>query len=180
MIEVEKLALFDKASSKTLIQKLIDLGAQDLGENHTSSTFYLGNGYQLKVTTQHSKKQAKIALKPREFGADFSHEYELVFSEDQAKTAEKIMDILMGNSPKIPTKQDRHDYLFEEVEIAVKYSDDWGYHAEFEQIVHSNEEVDAALKHIDAIAKKLGATLLTKEEAAEKIKKELKRRGVQT
>lgn len=178
MIEVEKLAIFDEAGYKALTEKLVKLGAQDLGENHTSSIFYLGNGYQLKVTAQHSKKQAKIALKPREFGADFSHEYELTFSEDQVETAEKIMDQIMGRSPKIPTKQDRHDYLFEEVEIAVKYSDDWGYHAEFEQIVESKEEVDAALKHIDTIAKKLGMRLLTKEEAAEKIKKELARRGI--
>lgn len=180
MIEVEKLALFNEASHKALIQKLIALGATDLGENHTSSIFYLGNGYQLKVTAQHSKNKAKIALKPREFGADFSHEYEIVFSEDQIDTAEKMMDILMGRSPKIPTKQDRHDYLLEEVEIAVKYSADWGYHAEFEQIVEEPEEVDAALERIHAIAKKLGVTLLTKEEAAEKIKKELKRRGVKT
>ena len=178
MIEVEKLAIFDETGQKTLVEKLTALGAKDLGENHTSSTFYLGNGYQLKVTAQHSKKQAKIALKPREFGADFSHEYELIFSEDQVDTAEKMMDILMGNSPKIPTKQDRHDYLFEDVEIAVKYSEDWGYHAEFEQIVDSKEEVDAALKHISTVAKKLDITLLTKEEAAEKIKKELKRRGI--
>lgn len=179
MIEVEKMVKFaDGAAYDDFMAKLQQRGAQDLGENDTENTFYLGDGFQLKVAKLLSKNKAKLALKPRELGADFSHEIEVHFNLEEADAAERMMDVLLAGRTKLPTAQKRHDYMLDGVEIAAKYSDDWGYHAELEVMVEGEADVDDALLKIERVATILGVMTMTKEEAAAHIKKELARKGV--
>jgi adenylate cyclase class IV len=74
------------------------------------------------------------------------------------------MNKLIPNAQHFATRQERHDFRIGEFHIALKHSDDWGYHVEFDQLVNSEAEVDAALQDISAIADKLGLALLTPEE----------------
>lgn len=179
MIEVEKMVKFeDTAAYEAFMVKLADQAVEDLGENDTENIFYLGDGFQLKVARLLSKNKAKLALKPRELGADFSHEIEVHFSLEEAADAERMMDVLLAGRTKLPTAQKRHDYLLDGVEIAAKHSDDWGYHAELEVMVEEESKVAAALWRIEEVAKRLGVRTMTKEEAAAHIKAELARKGV--
>jgi adenylate cyclase class IV len=179
MIEVEKLAVLpDEAAYEAFIKSLINCGAKDLGQNDTENIFYLGDGYQLKVAKLLSKNKGKFALKPREFGDISSEEIEVHFSLDDADAAERMMDVLLASKKKLPTAQIRHDYLLDDVEIAAKYSDDWGYHVEFEQMVDTEGEIEMALKAIDNLAVKLGIQTMTKEEAGDHIRRELTRKGI--
>lgn len=179
MIEVEKLALLpDKASHDQLITQLSSLGAKDLGENNTESIFYLGGTFHLKVCKQTSKHTAKLALKQSEYGDEFSQEYELPISFDDAATAEKMMNIVLSKLPKVPTAQTRHDFLLDGVEIAVKHSDDWGYHVELEKLVEKDDQIEAALTEIAKVAKSLQLVTLAKEEAKAHIEARLAEKGI--
>ncbi len=179
MIEVEKIALLENETYHgQLLDRLASLKAKDLGENNTESIFYLGGNYHLKVSKLTSKNKAKIALKQSQYGDEFSHEFEVHFAAEDAASAEKIMDVLLADKPKVPTTQKRHDFLLDTVEIAVKYSDDWGYHVELEKLVESEADIALALNEIKSIAEKLFISVLSKEEAAAHIKRELVKRGI--
>jgi adenylate cyclase class IV len=179
MIEVEKLAMLsDESAYQAFIKNLIDYGAKDLGQNDTENIFYLGEGYQLKVAKLLSKNKGKFALKIRDFGDISSEEIEVHFSFDDANAAERMMDVLLSGRKKLPTAQIRHDYLLDDVEVAVKYSDDWGYHIEFEQMVDTEGEIEMALEAIDKLATRLDIQTMTKEEAGDHIRRELTRKGV--
>lgn len=179
MIEVEKIVTFQtKDEQDQFLKQVIDLGAKDLGENNTENIFYLADTYQLKVSKMLSKNKAKIALKSRELGADSGKEIEIHFPLEDAASAESIIDTLIPDRSKIPTEQSRHDFLLDDIEIAVKYSQDWGYHVELEQMVSEEEDIEGALERIEALAKKLKVSTLTVDEAKARISKELSRRGI--
>lgn len=179
MIEVEKLAILpDEAAFQLFVKNLVHRGAEDIGQNDTGNIFYLGDGYQLKVAKLFSKKKAKFALKLREFGDISSEEVEVHFSLDDAEAAERMMDVLLADKKKVPTEQTRHDYLLDGIEIATKYSDDWGYHIEFEQMVDNESDISRALEAIDRLAASLDIQTMTKEQAGDHIRRELTRKGV--
>lgn len=168
MIEVEKIAVFSETTYKDLRATLQDV-AEDLGQNNTSNIFYIGDTYQVKVATLHDQNRAKIALKSGDLADHSSEEYEVHFTAEEAPHAEKILDTLLKGIQKFPTTQQRHDYRLDGVEIALKFSDDWGYHAELEVMAKDQDAVAAALEKIEAVAKKLGLETLSKEEMKARI-----------
>jgi len=164
-IEVEKRALISKEQYDALPSVLAGLGATDLGENNTSSIFYIIDGQQLKVQVMSSKKTAKIAWKSGGWdGSSSRKEVELPFDYKDADSAEVLVDQLLPNAKKIPTTQLRHDYKLGELSIAVKFSENWQYHVEIDKVVESKEETSLAADEIQALADKLDIKLLTKAE----------------
>lgn len=71
----------------------------------------------------------------------------------------------------IHNSQQRHNFLFKGVEIAMKFSEDWGYHAELEIVVNKLVEKEDAEKRIRAVAKELGLNLMTEVELWEHTQK---------
>lgn len=67
--------------------------------------------------------------------------------------------------------QSRRNFEYNGVEIAVKYSEMWGYHAELEIIIDDEWKKAEADQQIMATAKKLGITLMTEDELKKFIQK---------
>ena len=64
----------------------------------------------------------------------------------------------------IHNDQKRHNFLYKGVEIAVKYSIDWGYHAELEIVINDARDKEIAETQIREVAEELGLRLMTDEE----------------
>lgn len=63
--------------------------------------------------------------------------------------------------------QKRHNYLYKGVELALKWSEIWGYHLELEIVVTDQNQKAAAESKIFAVTKDLGIKIMTDEELKE-------------
>jgi adenylate cyclase class IV len=164
-IEVEKRGILTKKEYEILPKKIMALSAKDLGKNDTKTIFYAGSDAQLKVQVRNSKKQAKIAWKSGGFdGASSRKEIEVGIDFNDIKSAEHLIDVLMPTARKVLTFQKRHDFSVNGLTISVKYSEHWKYHVELDEVVNTEEEVNAALERIQRLASELNIKLLTQEE----------------
>lgn len=164
-IEVEKRGLLSKKQFEQLPTIILSLGGIDLGKNDTESIFYLLVNMQVKIQHSTSRNTAKIAWKSG--GVDGSpkrEEIEVNISVQDYANAEQLMQKLLPDTQRFLTAQKRHDFILHDVQIAVKHSNDWGYHVELERLVDSETKAKDTLKNIDAIAKKLNVVLFTADE----------------
>ena len=164
-IEVEKKAIVEEADLERVKNILLDMGAEDLGENNTESYFYLHDDYQLKVQIRLSKGDAKIAWKSGGFnGAASREEIELPFPVESGESAHLLMDRLLPDAKKVRTTQQRHDLKLGDIEIALKWSDQWKFHIELDTNVDSSVDTPAALEQLEELAQKLDIHLMTEAE----------------
>ncbi len=164
-IEVEKKAIVTEDELEQVRAKLAQIGAEDLGPNDTESFFYLHDDYQLKVQVRLSKGDAKIAWKSGGFnGAEAREEIELPFPVEQGENAHKLMDRLLPKLKKVRTEQKRHDYKLGDIELALKWSEQWKFHIELDTEVQTDGQVAAALTKLNGLAEELGIHLMTEAE----------------
>lgn len=166
-IEIEMRAMFDKTKHNEL-KVFFDKNAEDLGEDNKDVYFFLLPNKFAKVTNNISKKSAKMTLKlnrPGRGSADFE---EIEFPIEPVHFDKAVE--LMRNLPFDEVQnsyQERHNYLFKGVELALKYTQTWGYHLELEIVVSDKAgQKDAEVK-INEVAKELGVHLLSEEELDE-------------
>lgn len=165
MIEVEKKAITDESVNAEVKKRLAQMGAADLGENNTTSYFFLLEKQQLKLQVQDTKKTAKIAWKSGDFdGSSAREEIEVVIPLDQVENSEKLITRLVPDAKIVKTIQKRHDYAVGKLTIAVKWSENWGFHIELDTNVETNEDVAHAQKELAALANELGVTLMSEQE----------------
>ena len=166
MIEVEKKALFDKSDKERIIQAILaQPGVVDLGENNTDSVFYITPNELIKVQTQISKGTAKIAWKSGgNNGASTRREIELPIAPADNVKAELLVQAMLPDAQRFPTKQLRHDYRVGDLTVSVKYSDEWEHHLEIDRNVESEADVLNAAEQIESLAKALGLNLLSDSE----------------
>lgn len=177
-IEVEKRAFLSKKQYVSLPKKILDLGGNDLGKNNTDTVFYILDNSQLKVQKLISKKKAKIAWKSGSFnGNNTRREIEYQISIDDFNVAIDLYDSLFPEKRKIISNQLRSDYALMGVNIAIKYSDNWGYHAEFEVLINKLAERNNALKLIKSVADILEVQLLTKQQELRHAKSVIKKQS---
>jgi len=93
-------------------------------------------------------------------------EVEIPISQNDVEKAVKLFEALGLNEVQ-RSFQKRHNYLYKEIEIALKYSDAWGYHMELEKIVGDKNSVPEAERQIREIASEFGAHIMTDEELKE-------------
>lgn len=169
MHEYEKIAFLDEASHDR-ISALLAEQATDLGQDDKTSYFFVLPDMNLSVA---SKSGASvIKLKTGQIGRGIGHvelpEVELAGPE-QTNNAVELLTELTGYSPEL-SEQIRHNYLLNEVEIAVKYTETWGFHAELEYIYEggSDDVIEQSKKdaesRINTVAGMLGITLATDSE----------------
>lgn len=163
VIEVERRAIIEKKQYDKLTDFLTK-EAKDLGEDDKDVVFFVFADKMLKVVNNISKQTAKIVYKSNKIGKDcVLEEIEVTIPPDEFEDAVKLFSTL-GCETKIPSFQKRHNYLYREVEIALKYSDNWGYHLEMEVAVESQDQRHVALEKIEMVAKELEIKLMSNEE----------------
>lgn len=162
-IEVELRSRFSKEKYDQLLN-FLNKNAEDLGADDKRVWFFVMPDKLLKVTHNISKKSGKVTLKLTKigFGSSFE-EIEFPISESDVEKAVKVFTEI-GHSYLVEPTIERHDFRYKEVEIAVKYSRTWGYHAELEILLESNEREKEAERKIRDVAKELEIEIMTEKE----------------
>lgn len=164
MYEIEHRALLTEESYKTLSDRLAN-EATLLGTDDKEVSYYIFHDKLLKVVRNISKGTGKLSLKLNTLGAGSSfQEFEVPFPEDSFETMKSICTSISSPEQVITGTQKRTNYEYRGVEIALKWSEDWGYHAEFEIMINDLSEKEAADILITEIAKALSISLMTEEE----------------
>lgn len=166
-IEIEFRSRFDEKKYDEL-KKFLDKNAEDLGKDDKDVHFFILPDRLAKVVDNKSKGTAKIVLKLQKIGKgiDFE-EIEVEIKPSKVSDAVKLLKNLRNYDTIMNTFQKRHNYKYKDVEIALKWSDVWGYHLELEILVDNLNKKENAEKSIREVAKGLGISLMTDEELTE-------------
>ncbi|WP_030459000.1 hypothetical protein [Kitasatospora sp. NRRL B-11411] len=168
-VEIEMRARFGKDAHDALVERLVREG-EDLGQDNKLIHFFDLPDKLLKVTDNQSVGTAKITLKDSKIGqgAVFS-ETEFPIAQKDVPAAVQLFGMLGFEDTRHEAFNFRRNFRFKDVEIAVKWSEAWGYHAEFEVVLpdaaSDAEKAEAAATITDAAAE-LGVTLMSEEELA--------------
>ncbi|MGW6981238.1 CYTH domain-containing protein [Streptomyces sp. NPDC054932] len=169
-IEIEMRARFDKDAYEQLLARLTQ-EAEDLGCDDKNIFFYVLPDQLLKVTDNIAASSAKITLKAGKIGQGAAFpETEFAIGREDVPAAVRIFNALGFEDAMHQAFNQRHNFRFRGVEIAVKWSDAWGHHAEFEVLLDDEASTtarDEAVARIGAVADELGVHLMTEEELAE-------------
>lgn len=162
-IEVEHRARFSKEEHDRLLAFLHENG-KDLGQDDKNVYFFTFPDRLLKVTDNISKNSAKITGKIGRIGEGSGFE-EIEFPIDKVDI-EKAVKLfkLFGFTNVHDSFQGRRNFEYNGVEIALKYSDMWGYHAELEIVIEDEAKKDEADLRIMTLARELGITLMTEDD----------------
>ena len=163
-------ARFPKGVHDQLVARLKAAG-EDLGPDDKHIYFYVLPDQLLKVTDNTAADTAKITLKGSRIGQGAAfEETEFAIARDDVAAAVKLFNALGFEAAMHEAFNFRHNYRFDGVEIAVKWSEAWGYHAEFEVLLEDGAP-DAARAEAEAkitdVAMALGVTLMTEQELAD-------------
>jgi adenylate cyclase class IV len=168
-IEIEMRARFDEAAHHRLISRLKAEG-EDLGCDDKLIHFYVLPDKLLKVTDNTAAGTAKITLKDSRIGQGSAFpETEFQIARQDVAAAVRVFGALGFDDVRHEAFNRRHNFRFRGVEIAVKWSEAWGYHAEFEVLLGdlpTAEEKEEAEERVRAVARELGVTLMTEQELA--------------
>ncbi|NUQ57611.1 MAG: hypothetical protein HUT38_03975 [Candidatus Paceibacter sp.] len=170
-IEVEFRSMFNKKEYGR-IKEFLENNAVDLGEDDKDVHFFIMSDKLLKVVDNVSKNNAKVVLKLNKIGkgSDFE-ELEIPIERKHAADFTKVLSSLGFTDNIMRSFQKRKNYLYKEVEIALKYSDVWGYHLELEIVIADIKDKESAEKRIKEVAKELNIRLMTDQELVEFTKK---------
>lgn len=166
-IEIEFRALFDEKKHQELMAFLSENG-KDLGEDDKDTYFFIFKDKLLKVVKNISKGTGKVVLKLNKIGEGSNfEEIEIPLHIDEADRMADLFQTLELPAQLIHNDQKRQNFIYKDVEIAVKYSIDWGYHAELEIMINDLVEKETAEDKIRKVAEELGLRLMTDEEQLE-------------
>lgn len=169
-VEVEMRARFDEEASDRLVACL-SAEAADLGRDDKHIYFYVLSDQLLKVTDNVAAGTAKITLKHSKIGKGTAFpETEFTIARENITAAVTLFNGLGFEKHMHEAFNQRHNYRFRGVEIAVKWSEAWGHHAEFEVLLEDGASSAAhqeATSRIQAVAQELGVDLMTEEQLAD-------------
>lgn len=164
-IEIELRSMFDKTTYNRL-KEFFTKNAKDLGQDDKDVFFFLIPDKLLKVVNNLSKKTAKIVLKLNRIGhgSDFDETEIPIDPADCHKAVDMFTQLGFNHIQN--TFQKRHNYLYKGVELALKYSNTWGYHLELEIVISDINQKDEAERKIRKIAEELDIHILSDKELA--------------
>ncbi|MFJ8602301.1 CYTH domain-containing protein [Streptomyces shenzhenensis] len=169
-VEIEMRARFSQEAHDQLISRLEQDG-EDLGRDDKHIYFYVLPDQLLKVTDNITSNTAKITLKANKIGQGTAFpETEIPIDRHDVEAAVGIFNALGFQHTMHDAYNQRRNFRLRGVEIAVKWSEAWGHHAEFEVLLGdepSATEVESATERIRAVANELAVTLMSEPELAE-------------
>ncbi len=167
--EHELRAFLTESEHDLAAHQLAEIG-DDLGQDDKKSYFFVLNDLNLSVArTVHD---ARIKLKGGVVGKDSNPvEFpELILDNPESTVnAVQILSVLTGVNPQ-ESYQVRHNYRVGLIEVALKYTEAWGFHAEFERLYSggTEEEIEVSAqeadKDIHRLAGRIGIKLATNDE----------------
>jgi adenylate cyclase class IV len=166
-IEIEFRSIINKSRYNEL-RKFLIKNAEDLGEDDKDVVFFIMSDKLLKVVNNISNKNAEIVFKANKIGkgSDFKETHILINQKDIIKTIETFKALKITSNI-MRSFQKRHNYLYKGVEIALKYSEHWGYHLELEIMINSLKNKPKVEEKIKKVADELGVHLMSDKELRE-------------
>lgn len=166
MYEIEHRAVLTEETYRALAAKL-EREAIRLGADDKEVLYYIFTDKLLKVVHNVSRGTGKISLKLQALGNGSSfQELEVPFPAESFEAMKNICDNISAPEQVIRGTQKRTNYSYKEVEIALKWSEDWGYHVEFEKMISDLKEKEATDAHIAEVAEHFSVSLMTEDEVA--------------
>jgi adenylate cyclase class IV len=169
-LEIEFRARFDEPTYDAVRKQLQSQG-DDLGVDDKHIYFYVLPDKLLKVTENLSARTAKVVVKTTKIGNGSAFpEIELPIAAGDVPTAVRLLDVLGYEHHRHDAFNRRHNYRYRDVEVALKWSEAWGHHAEFEIVLADDAEEakrQQAETSIRAVADELGVQLMTDAELRE-------------
>lgn len=169
-IEIEMRARFDEAAHDRLVSRL-EAEGEDLGCDDKLIHFYVLPDKLLKVTDNTAAGTAKITLKDSRIGQGSAFpETEIQIARQDVAAAVRVFNALGFGEARHEAFNRRHNFRFRGVEIAVKWSEAWGHHAEFEVLLGDQPTVaerEEAEERIRTVAQELGVPLMSEQELAD-------------
>lgn len=170
-IEIEFRSVFGEAQY-VKIQEFLNKNAKDLGKDDQDVRFFLLPDKIVKVANKVSKNAAKIIIKLNRLGrgsSDFE-EIEIPIDPSDFNKAIKLFSSLPFDQIQ-NIYQKRHNYEYKGVELALKYTESWGYHMELEIVVDDRSKKEEAGEKIKEVAKELGIKIMSEQEITNFAKK---------
>jgi len=163
-IEIEFRALLTKDKYDNL-KDFLNTNSKNLGEDNKDVYFFILPDKLVKIVNNISKKSAKLVIKLNKIGkSDDFEETEVSIRTEDVNNAVEILTLLNFTDNIMHFYQKRHNYLYKGVEIALKYSDIWGYHAELEIVIDDKSKKSKAESKIKKIANELNIKLMSNKE----------------
>lgn len=169
-IEVELRSRMDQEAFTALEARLRAEG-EDLGRDDKKIWFYTLPDQLLKVVHNQTAANGKIVLKQNRIGRGGAFpETEIFIGESDVDAAVRVFNALGFEQHMHTADNQRHNYRYGGVEIAMKYSEAWGPHAELEIELPDGagpEQIAAAEAQVRSVAHTLGVELMTETELLE-------------
>lgn len=163
-IEVEVRSLFDEHKYNELTE-FLNANAKDLGQDDKDTYFFMLPTKVVKAVHNISKNTAKIVIKLTRVGTGTNDTEEIeipIAPVDFDKSVRLFKELSFDQVQR--AYQKRRNYLYKGAELALKYSESWGYHLEIELMIADKSEQADAEAQLGEIAKELGVKILTPEE----------------
>lgn len=169
VIEVEFRSRLHPTAFEALEARLRAEG-EDLGRDDKRIWFYTLPDQLLKVVHNQTAGTGKIVLKENRIGhGGVFPETEVPIDESAVMSAVQLFNVLGYRQLMHTADNERHNYRFEGVEIAMKHSEAWGPHAEFEIELPDDaapDQIAEAEAQVRSVADSLGVVLMTEAELA--------------
>lgn len=164
-IEIEYRSRFDRKTFGR-VRNFLSRHGRRLGKDDKEVFFYVGKNKVYKVVKNISSRTAKIVLKDARIEKKSSFR-EVEIPIDLARVSEA--NEFVKSIPGLRFYHDivrRENFSWRKVEIALKYSQTWGYHAELEVMLSAEDKKKTASKRIRNVASELGIQLMESNDIA--------------
>lgn len=170
-IEIEFRSIITKEDYNR-VGRYLKINAVDLGVDDKDVYFFILKDKLFKVVNNVNKKTAKIVLKLTKIGhGTHFEEIEINIKQVDFEKATGMFKKLDFSDKIMRTYQKRHNFDLNGVEVALKWSEIWGYHIELEKIIHNIKSKALAEEKIKTVADELKIKLMSEKELRDFIKK---------
>lgn len=171
MLEIEKRGFLSEEKYRWMLG-FLEKNGKDLGTDDKDVVYYIYPDKLFKIVNNVSKGSAKISLKTNKIGnGSIFPEIEIFFDQKDFNDMKHIFDIMALPGDIMHGIQKRKNFEYKDCELAIKWSEAWGFHFEIEKIVTVHDEVAQAEKELHAIADELGIKILSEDELKKFTKK---------
>ena len=164
MLEIEKRGFLTEEKYNELLNFLEKKGTS-LGMDDKEVVYYIYPDKLLKVVNNISKQNSKVSLKTSKVGEGSAFpENEVFFDQKDFEKMKYIFDTIAKPEKIMDGIQKRRNFEYNGCELAIKWSETWGFHFEIEKMVSNHGEVEKAEKELHNVADELGIKILTDKE----------------
>lgn len=160
--EYEERAFLEEADFLRVLEKLGSMATSKRSDNKVSF-FFVVAGKNLSIAQSPGKAVIKYKEGAVGIGNGF-REHEIPIDVQHTDQIIELFGHLLGVQPQV-SEQFRMNYILPDgIEIALKYTETWGFHMEIEKTYSSEDEREDAKKKISEAMSSLGIKPLSEEE----------------